>query len=55
MCVCVCVCVNAETWSAVVELGHPWKNVTILRKLPPLKYYYDLQMGECERGSEWGV
>ena len=45
----------AETRSAVVELSHPWKNVTILRKLPPLKYYYDLEMGESEGNTtrEW--
>ena len=30
----------------MVELSHPWKNVVVQRKLPPLKYYYDLDMGE---------
>ena len=40
-------CVCLETRSAVVELGHPWKSVTMQRKLPPLKYYYDLKMGEA--------
>ena len=36
----------AETRSAVVEVGHPWSNVTIKRKLPPLKYYYDFEMSK---------
>ena len=38
-------CVPVETRSAVVELGCPWKSVTVQRKLPPLKYYYDLDSG----------
>ena len=34
--------------SAVVELGQPWQSASVQRKLPPLKYYYDLEMGELE-------
>ena len=36
---------TTETRTSVVELGHPWKCVKVRRKLPPLKYYYDLDMG----------
>lgn len=36
---------DLETRTAVVDLGHPWNSVTVQRKLPPLKYYYDLEMG----------
>lgn len=39
---------ETETRAAVVELGHPWKNVTVQRTLPPLKYYYDLEMGRLK-------
>ena len=40
-------CVNlTETRSAVVEVGDPWNNVTVKRKLPPLKYYYDFEMSK---------
>ena len=35
-----------ETRSAVVEVCHPWSNVTVKRKLQPLKYYYDFEMSE---------
>ena len=35
-----------EVRSAVVEVGHPWSSVTVKRKLPPLKYYYDLEMSK---------
>ena len=35
-----------EIRSAVVEVGHPWSNVTVKRKLPPLKYYYDFEMSK---------
>ena len=31
---------------ALVEVGEPWKDVTIQRKLPPLKYYYDFEMSK---------
>jgi hypothetical protein len=34
---------------AVVEVGHPWKDTTVQRKLPPLKYTYDFEM------SKWKV
>lgn len=37
----------AEKRLAVVEVGHPWKDVTVHRKLPPLKYYYDFEMSKC--------
>ena len=45
-------CTNlAETRSAVVEVGHPWSNVTVKRKLPPLKYYYNFEMSKhCMSG-----
>ena len=33
---------------AVVEVGHPWKDVTVRRKLPPLKYIYDFEMSKCD-------
>lgn len=33
---------------AVVEVGHPWKDVTVQRKLPPLKYTYDFEMSKCD-------
>ena len=32
----------------MVEVGHPWSNVTVKRKLPPLKYYYDFEMSEFD-------
>lgn len=30
----------------VVKVGEPWDDVTIVRKLPPLKYYHDLDISE---------
>ena len=30
---------------AVVEVRQPWGSMTVCRKLPPLKYYYDFEIG----------
>ena len=35
---------HAEKREAVVHVDKPWADVTIQRKLPPLKYYYDFEM-----------
>lgn len=29
-----------------VEVGPPWNNGEVIRKLPPLKYYHDLEISE---------
>ena len=41
--------VFSEVREAVVHVDKPWGDVTIQRKLPPLKYYYDLEISECVR------
>jgi len=38
--------VRSERREAVVRVDKPWGDVTIQRKLPPLKYYYDLEMSK---------
>jgi len=40
---------------AVVEVGRPWGNTTVCRKLPPLKYYYDFEMGRWINSCMWSV
>ena len=37
---------NTEKRQAVVEVGKPWANVIVQRKLPPLKYFYDFEMSK---------
>ena len=39
---------STEKRVAVVEVGEPWKDVTVHRKLPPLKYYYDFEMSKLK-------
>ncbi|XP_020627121.1 protein KIAA0100-like isoform X2 [Orbicella faveolata] len=40
---------------ATVEIGKPWSNITILRSLSSLKYFYDLKFDIDTMEMAWGV
>ena len=39
-------CVFTEQYTTSIKVGAPWKDGCVVRKLPPLKYYHDLDISE---------
>lgn len=42
----LCCSFSSEHYSVKVEVGTPWEDGLVVRKLPPLKYYHDFEISE---------
>ena len=39
-------CAFVECHSVPIRVGSPWQDGTVIRKITPLKYYHDFDIGE---------
>ena len=39
-------CLNIATRKASIKIGSPWPDLSVVKNMPPLKFYYDLKWGK---------